>query len=638
MSAPRLNGEAGRADGSAEGTAMILAVLVAAVLTVLGMSYLAISETESRIARNERRSVQAARLAAAGLRVVKTWFDHPADPRNLLNPTDRVVDRSLRRIDHDGDPATPPWPQDGAAWPRYKQGVDLDADGADDLFDRPYRDGPLHATMGTEDGPDMRIDADASPLARAFLERLTRALVADFPGDEPGISAGIVRIDVYQPPHVPIAGAPVRHGLATVKVAVRIGPAPGVVGQPVAERTVIAVLGEIPYAAGARGPLRACGGIDWEGELTARWGEVGDAAGALLGDGREALPSSWPRVPAPDPGLDLLWGWDDDAAFAGYGAELEAGGEALEDPWFRYTSGGTVAGAPAGAQPYPFAWNPAPPDPLGDGTWPNHDHPGEDGNHSNLFQGVPTSPCDPFRYDLWKSIATSGERDVHHYVWRGGDRFAEDGAGFARSFREITDGAEGLLFFDTTDGRPPADSDGDGAPDNLTPPIDIDGGTWSVRGFVYVHARSLRAGDLAGRPATLHAPGEPFQDRDRDGVHDGGEPWVNLAYPDTIDGPFLVDAADALQDDGGIAGLPVRNRQGPAIAGRASIHGLLYNHGSVVVDGDATHYGTIVAGDVIGRQPTPQIIWDPRLRNAWPPAGWDLPRVSVTRWEIVRGP
>ena len=172
------------------GSALVIAVLVSVILALLGISFLLMGETENRIAQNEKRAAQALYVAEAGGRVVKSWFDHPGDA--LRFPPSTVVDRSQRRIIDESDPHDPAdvVPADGiiGSFPYYKQGVDLDGNGAADLFDRPYRGGMLHSLMGTAEGPDMRIDeSDAG--ARTFLENLTETLLGDFPGEGGAIYA-----------------------------------------------------------------------------------------------------------------------------------------------------------------------------------------------------------------------------------------------------------------------------------------------------------------------------------------------------------------------------------------------------------------------------------------------------------------
>ncbi len=619
------------------GSAIVLAVLVAAALSLLGIAMLFVGETEGRIAENEHHAAGARLAAGAAARVVKLWFDDPDAPPGEGPPPPEVVDRSRRRIEEDGDPATPPHAQDGLAWPRYKQDVDRNGDGRDDLFDRPWGDGLRDALLGTPDGPDMRIDEAAGPLAEAFLRDLSRRLLGPRPLAERGVETRIRRIDVHGPPWVVVGGAKVRRGIATIRVVAAVGGPRG----DTARATVVTVIDDVPYASVATGPLRSCGELRWRGRLDARWGTVVAVGSALAGAGHRAWASSWPRVPPAAPGSDLLWGHDDDVAFRAYLRELELRREVIEDPWFRYLTAAAPFGAAAGRQPFPFTWDPRAGAPPGDGEWPNHLHPGQDGDHSNLFQLVERLECDGPDYELWKAVATSGERRVRYYVWEAADRFRENGSGPARSFREITDGEEGLFFFDTTNGRAPEDTDGDGVADNLTPAIDVEGGRFGLRGFVFLNASVLRLRDLAGRPVRIRAPGEPFRDGNGDGRRGPGEAWVNLAYPRDLAGPLVVDALDNLQDDGRFAGDPVRNSHGPAFDGDAAVAGILVTAGGFEARGGVRVYGAVVAGSVAGdgaaAGDAPSFLWDASILRGWPPAGWDVPRTMTISWDAGPG-
>ena len=75
------------------GSALVLAVLVMAILTLLGLSYLLMADTENKIAENERLSAQALYFAEGVTREVKRWFDRPPNSAtgdaNLVPADDR---------------------------------------------------------------------------------------------------------------------------------------------------------------------------------------------------------------------------------------------------------------------------------------------------------------------------------------------------------------------------------------------------------------------------------------------------------------------------------------------------------------------------------------------------------------------
>lgn len=631
-----------KARRAERGFAIVVVLLIVTMLGLLGTSYLLMADTERRIAESERLSAQALFAAEAGTRIVKRWFDAPMSSENLRNPSLAAIDRTLRLIDGDGDPNTAPVAADGSAGlPYYKQGVDRDADGQDDVFRTPYRGSLADALLGTEDGPDIRIDENASSDARTFLRDLSPALLGDYPGG--GLAARITSIDVYGPPYVLSAGNWVRYGMGTVRVVSRIyRDGPGGAEEVYAERMVRIVINEVPYSMGGElGPLHSCDNLGWNGEFTVHWGVATAVNAADLHNNHEKQAVSLPRVPSPSSRVDLLWGWNDAAAFTSYMTTID--GLRVQDPWLRLVFGGSWAEAPnADPQPFPFTWTPG--TPLQDGDLPYHPGPpgphpypqSWDGTHSNIFQNTPVG-CPDMDYAFWKSVATSGGSGVHYYAWASGDTFREDGIGTARSFRNITDQQTGFFFFDTRDGLAPRDDDADGEFDNLTPGIQISGGRWGVRGVIFLNAAEFQSHGIQGRPVAFRAPGEPFRDVNENGRWDAGETWVNLRYPTTLAGRFTADSGDRLQDDGTTGATVVRNARGPVINADAVLWGLLYNSGYYDATGNGVYYGTVISRQGIGElnpsAGTPDHYWDESLRDSWPPDDWGLPRVAITRWE-----
>lgn len=624
------------------GSALILAILVTVILTLLGVSYLMMAETENKIAENERLSAQALYVAEGAARQVKRWFDRPMGATNLENPDPSlsIMNRTLRMIDADGDPGTTPVAADGTTTnPYYKQGIDLNVDGDDDFFEKPYRDDLFNTLMGTEDGPDIRIDEGFHSDAKTFLTDLSEALLANYPMGDKGLRSRITRIDIYAPPTIDVGGSWTRYGMGTVKVTARIyKDLGGGAEQVVAERMVKAVLNETPFP-GPFGPLHSCDDLNFNGDFTVNWGMATAVSNSDLTNNHGKVRSSLAREIPAGVRLDKIYGWDLDTKWDDYQAALE--GLQIEDPWFRFMSGGTVADSMCSTwnsvdnQPCPFVWGGGA---LGDEQQPFHGGP-NDGTHSNVFQNMAMAGCPEFDYETWKGIAQSGGSDVHYYVWQSGTSFKENGFGTAETFRDITDDTEGLYFFDTVDGIEPYDNDSNGEYDNLTPEIVIQGGTWGARGFIYLNAENFQTNGLTGRAATFRAPGEPFQDENENGRFDAGERWINLNYPTNLTDPITAEATNTLQDDEtmGGPGTEVRNTRGPSIATTAVLWGILYNNGYYEATGNARYYGSVISKQGVGETGptagTPEIYWDQTIVDNWPPPGWDLPRVVISRWE-----
>ena len=575
------------------GAALLVALLATVVIALAGGAYLALTSAESRIARNETVSVQARYAAEAGARAVRAWFERPGSAPGF--PQDPAQVLRQRRLLNESDPYGPPLPDSG---PEYKEGIDLDGDGRDDLFGRPFRGVPLHALLGTEQHPDLRIEDEG------FLDRFSRTLFGNFPGS--GLRARLRQILVHAPPYVRRDDAWVRHGTGTIRVVAGIyrDGIPGWAGA-LAERTATIVVSETPYRASLYGPVHSCGDLTLLGDVGVRWGAL-TAAGEILGLVPEnGLRTSLPRAPAVEDGSDRLW-TDDPDWLAEFSASLDPT-EPLWDPWLRVLAGGPVAGSPSSAeQPYAGVPPPAPGTPA---PWACCDR-------SNVFQHQSWVGCPDYDYRLWKRVSRSGFRGVHYYSPDSHGGFFEDGVGPSRTFEQIFAGAAGepgLYFFDTADRRPPRDGDGDGEPDNLTPEIHVGPG-WRARGFVFLHAeRFVSAGLDDSLDETFRPPGEPFV-----GAPDA---WVDLQYPTNLEAPFY---------PGGPAEWSSR---GPAIEGSVAFRGILVNGGRFEVSGAGTFYGSVVAGGIAldgSTVPANRFYWDASLAQGWPPDGWDLPRLVIT--------
>ncbi len=612
------------------GSAMVIAVLVIVILTLLGISYLLMAETENRIAENEKLSMQALYFGEAAARQVKRWFDRPPTAatagENLINPTTAVMDRTLRQIDTDGEgPTTPVAANGSATYPYYKQTSNL-------IFEKPYRGTNEDTLLGTEAGPDIRID-DGVSAQKTFLDSLSADLLQNFPMTGAGVKARVSRIDIYEPPYLNIGGSWTRYGMGTVKVIARVYKVAGGTEQVLAERQIKAVLNETPYPS-PFGPLHSCNLLQTQGDFTVHWGATTAVNTANLVNNHKKIAGSIPRDVPVSQRLDQLMYWNNDAMFAAYKAQVEAG-LPIEDPWFRFLGGQTVnitsscTGATTNQQ-CPFTWDGV--SALGDHQQPYHNG-GTDSDHSNVFQNMPIVTCPDFDYDTWKAIATSGGSDVHYYTWDNGSSFKENGLGTALTFDVLTDNQTGLFFFDTQDGNPPTDTNGDGEFDNLTPAIRLSGGTYGVRGFVYLNAVNFQSKGVTGRTATYTFPGEPFQDKNQNGVWDSGENWINLNY----NGLSALSSTIQGSSTDSFGGSVQYNKIGPTVTDTAVLWGVLYNSGRFAPTGNAQYLGSVIArsgiGDTAGPAAgTPNLYWDPTLLDNWPPSTWDLPRVVITRW------
>jgi hypothetical protein len=398
-------------------------------------------------------------------------------------------------------------------------------------------------------------------------------------------------------------------GLATIRVVAAVASDRASVDEgPAAVRAVRLVVDRTPFAPMRLEAVHACGDATLQGPVGVRWGAL-VANGAIALPGGAVVPESLPRaLPGPE-AADRLWTADPDWV-AAFNAGLDPG-ETLAAPWLRIIAGGSFEGAPdSSAQPW------AGPPPPGPGEPP----PFHCCDRSNRIQLQPDLACPRFDYRAWKRIARSGLRGAHYYAWDPSGGYREDGQGPPREFGQVfldAAGRPGLRFFDTADSREPRDDDGDGRPDNLTPPLAV-GGAWGARGFVYVHAeRLVLTGVVDTLEESFRAPGEPFV-----GSQDA---WIDLAYPADLDAPFRP------------AGAGTWDACGPEIRAPVAFRGLLVCAGTFEARLGGTLYGAVVARHVRldGDAGVPtRILRDPSLEQAWPPAGWGLPRFIATGFEV----
>src|SRR2546430_17681791 len=59
------------------GSALLVSLMVIVGLALLGLGFVAISETETAIAKNQQNALQTQAIAEAGARMVVEWFQDP---------------------------------------------------------------------------------------------------------------------------------------------------------------------------------------------------------------------------------------------------------------------------------------------------------------------------------------------------------------------------------------------------------------------------------------------------------------------------------------------------------------------------------------------------------------------------------
>lgn len=236
------------------GSALLVSLMVMAGLSLLGLAFVAISETESAISVNERNYVQAQAAAEAGAKVVVEWFQDAewALDRGLLPPNKTAI-KTQRVLDT------------GTHY--YKQTT------GELLFDVPFKIVDNNKFFGNVDTADVKITLGANNVATDFLNDLNAKLFVDD-------SVRISDIRVYAPPIVNaelvngtgtngfwIKGT--RYGVATVRVTAQKLQA----GRVIAQRTVKLVLAETPFPT-VDGAIETSGSLVGQGNFHVYWGKI----------------------------------------------------------------------------------------------------------------------------------------------------------------------------------------------------------------------------------------------------------------------------------------------------------------------------------------------------------------------------
>ena len=618
-------------DGGEQGSALIIATLVTVILALLGLSYLMMAQTESTIAENERNAATAMYVAEAGTRLVVNWFNDPTATGYLV-PTTGNVDRTLRVFDHDNNPGTARVQaiSGNAAQPLYKDATFT----ASGILDRPYRSALAETFLGVETGADAGFP-NAGPdlvVSTAHLATINNTLFPNFPKAD--LRARISRIEVYSPPIANIGGASTRLGVATIKVTAGVFMYPGTADErQIATRFVKAVVNEIPVP-GPVGPLQSCADLGYTGSFEIHWGTGSALASADLPTNLNSkVPTGLPYA-LNDPGT-----YYSDAVphnLATWAADPAINNNPIEDPWFKFVSGGTITSlspATSNPQPYPVTY-------PGDGT----------NSHSNIFQNTVIN-CPAFDYSLWKSIAQGGNRGNYYYTWSSADQYRLDGTGTPVTFAAATSGRSGIFFFDTRDAQPPRGLYTDSWPTtNLTPAISYSSsdGWLGLVGFAYLNTANFAttgAGSI-GSTRTIIPPGEPFD----------GSGFVNLQYPTSLGGTYTVKNGTAAPDmfldtatntrycvdatacdPGGWtpSTTPVRDDTGLAFQTTTVLDGVMYNSGTFTASGNAVYFGSFVAQQgVLDGSGNPAFYFDESLvKGNWPRKGMNMPRVIISSWQ-----
>lgn len=553
MSQPKQQHASHRASAARNeqrGSALLVSLMVLVGLTLLGLAFVSVTQTESAISVTQRNYTQTLQVAEAGALRIVDWFQNPdwAERQGIL-PSNRDEIKVVRRVTN----VTPAYNN------RYKPGS------GQLLFDKPFRTADLdHRLVGTETNPDVWINETTSEAMQAaagasndfltlFNIRLfnTNTTLSTIDNNEGGI---VTDIRVYAPPiengtlnseagwTAAASGAATnatgfweggtRFGVATIRVtATKFDPPctafPCSSGRRVvATRTVKVTIAEWPFP-GPQGPVQTNANLNTTGNIQVHWGKT-------TSNGNMTMAKTFAGIPWADAWDMVHWehGYDPDVFPLGFTPDwphavnaadkdsknwlYEIVGEAYPDPWWQMRARGSLnIKGNIDPTPYDFSYG----NEADDSTE----------NRSNWFQ-FQNENVRPERqnvlfpridYNFWKQLAVTAddEPNIYYLRWVSGDTF-QDKYGRQRTFRQWVDttsnppagtgpkSVPGFYFFDTRNQLNPQNGQGG----ILTPEIQLQGGTMQAKGFIYINADGFGTKGVNGVTEWVNMPGEPFRD------------------------------------------------------------------------------------------------------------------------------
>jgi len=261
------------------GSALLVSLMVIAGLSLLGLGFVAISETETAIAKNQLAMTQTQAVAEAGARLVVEWFQDPAwaQTNGGLPSNDATVNVNLTAI----KTTRVAGPNTGV----YRPNAQVR------LLDKPYRPDFVNRFYGDENSADLIINRTTDSTT---IDTVNNVLLG--PNAEDKRDGEITEIKIYAPPIVGgtltangaatnADGTPQRFwvggqrfGVATIKATATsfrdrtlTGAAKMAAANIAATHSVRLVIGEFPLPIPG-GPIQSNTSISFGGDFIVHWG------------------------------------------------------------------------------------------------------------------------------------------------------------------------------------------------------------------------------------------------------------------------------------------------------------------------------------------------------------------------------
>ena len=252
------------------GSALLVSLMVIVGLSLLGLGFVAISEVESKIAKNEAQALQTLTVAEAGAKLVVEWFQDPlwANGTAGMPGNATCAGFGVAPCSASGSPGT-----QMKTVRTVGSYVGVYKPRGTPLFDKPYRPAEDDRLYGNEQNADIIINKDT--VSQAQMDTFNNILLGPNASDK---DAGeVTDIRVFAPPIVGgtltngfwIGGT--RYGVATIKVTAQQFRIPASHTDVIATHSVRVVVGELPLPIPA-GPIQGNASVSFGGDFFVHWG------------------------------------------------------------------------------------------------------------------------------------------------------------------------------------------------------------------------------------------------------------------------------------------------------------------------------------------------------------------------------
>lgn len=512
-----------RARSRDGGSALLVSLMVVMGLSMLGLAFVAISETESAISLNQRNSIQVQAIAEAGAKATVEWFQDPVWAREEgIVPTNSPAPANMKRTRTITG-------YTGVYKPLTTQF----------LFDKPYRPNPMHRFLGNEETADITIN---HTIDNTTMVNLNTYLF----GSDSRINGRVSEILIYAPPMI---GATLnaqgfweggeRFGTATIKVTAEKWTAE-TGGSLLSRQAIRVIVGEFPLPVPG-GPIQSATQLAFGGSLDVYWGNETALGNLNSSVTRTRLPwvnpferlhfergydnIVWPLLPTTNDNQNYLY---------------EVLGKRFLDPWAGARARGDVnTCGTCGAYVHTSV--------EGQPVWAAFEQQQETTYPTEKEVTFPT-----IKYDIWKKIALQGRgmKGLYYFKWVANTdppQFQLNGSGLAETVdywvNVNSPGSKlgpGFYFFDTRTQGNPQQVGGTTNAALLTPGVAWGAseivGNFKMVGFIYLNMDEFRTTGGGNSPPTsqLNMPGEPYRDVGYRKVDPDTAGWELDANGDTI--------------------------------------------------------------------------------------------------------